>query len=690
MDTLKPINHYSMENPASVFDEEALTALQLAARTAAKCNETVNHVNKVAEEVAEELVDFENDISKQQGNFEGTVNERLEAMKQKVDEIPQRVEDAAREQITSGALDHVVQESIEVLGTELDVLVSTSTNANNASLEIAAARVGNGRVVYPTLGDAIREQTTNIKPDRLNPSGAEWKGDEPITAEPLSWGFKVTLNGFTGVWDFDDNVNLFMYPVKPGEVYLFTAGVEFAEAALQSGAFIFGDESGSFDSVVGGTNISKFIKCVDSNNWVYRIQIPAGCAKLFINQHLSYPSHELWKVSTTQALDWLRVKEGNIEPGAITPANIARNAGTWYRDVDYTRTLHAYKGSNGNQIVDYQMAGMCLCTIPEVHPGEVYRIPLGKNVSGQMGNYFVFETAAGLPAVRDIESCVELVSSTDYIYHVTIPEGCVKFHTACDSVDQLPIQEICTRVTLPWLKVTEANLEGDVELNNGRKNLDYIWGRPAWSGKTVLCIGDSITAGIYSDNNGTSVTAFGSPVKRFCDSVGATLVNHSVSGSGFYEWYNGTPGGDSITNLLFNNSPDVVIVALGVNDFRSEDEQHSSRFSLYCAGVLNAVKEYLYNNPAAVGIAITPMDCDMRKNSHGYTLEYFRKTIVQNCVAHAASVDNDPGTTANYGEMMCVDGGDFPVKELGMLPDGLHPSMRAQHMFAQWLRMKLT
>lgn len=40
------INHYSLENPASVYDEEALTALELAARTAAKVNAAIDAVNE--------------------------------------------------------------------------------------------------------------------------------------------------------------------------------------------------------------------------------------------------------------------------------------------------------------------------------------------------------------------------------------------------------------------------------------------------------------------------------------------------------------------------------------------------------------------------------------------------------------------------------------------------------------------
>ena len=41
----KKIGHYSLENAATVYDEEAMTALELAARTAAKVNEAIDDIN---------------------------------------------------------------------------------------------------------------------------------------------------------------------------------------------------------------------------------------------------------------------------------------------------------------------------------------------------------------------------------------------------------------------------------------------------------------------------------------------------------------------------------------------------------------------------------------------------------------------------------------------------------------------
>lgn len=48
-------NHYSLENPASVYDEEALTALELAARTAAKVNGCVDAVNEFREKFLDKV-----------------------------------------------------------------------------------------------------------------------------------------------------------------------------------------------------------------------------------------------------------------------------------------------------------------------------------------------------------------------------------------------------------------------------------------------------------------------------------------------------------------------------------------------------------------------------------------------------------------------------------------------------------
>ncbi len=49
--SITPLNHYSLANPATVFDEESLTVLQLCGRLAAKVNEVVESQNSLVENV---------------------------------------------------------------------------------------------------------------------------------------------------------------------------------------------------------------------------------------------------------------------------------------------------------------------------------------------------------------------------------------------------------------------------------------------------------------------------------------------------------------------------------------------------------------------------------------------------------------------------------------------------------------
>ena len=691
--SIKQLNHhYSMENPASVYDEEALTALELAGRTTAKVNEVVTFVNEFTDEVKA----WEEKTGEAVDNFITVADEVLMHTQNRLntfanETIPDTVEQVTREKIESGALDHVVQESIDILGTELDALLNAGTNAANASAEITAARVGNGGVTFPTLGDAIREQTTNIKPERLNPEGGEWKGDNQVPTYQVELGCYWKLSGFVRTKVTSASHDAYTYKVEGGREYLYTCAREITDTEIANGWFIF-ENAYDFEVSVGGTSLHNFVTLVDSENWVYRIKAPHGCGQMFtVRPKDTQP--ELWLLSTEQQLKWLRVNRDNLEPDSVTPVNISRSTGPWFRDVKYRRKMHVYKSSNGQTISENTMTGMCECVVEGVQPGQVYRVPVGKDVSNSLGNYFVFENADGAPAVQDIAKYVELIGDgTEYIYHATIPEGCVTFYTACDATTQLLIQEVYDRVSLPWLKVTQDNLEG-VSIEGGRNyNYDYIWKKPEWESLNVLCIGDSIMAGIYSESGGgTSATAYGSPIERFCSKVGANLANLSVSGSTYRSWARGDHG--DILEHLNTHMPDVVIVALGINDYLSEDSIFSTSFWIACDSLISRIKGWLNEYPDSIGIAITPFDCDFgdgnTKNMHGYTLDHFRKYIAACCMEPVDNVDNNPENDVYHGEMLCVDGAGAPLK-MFTLYDGLHPAFRAQNMLANWLRMKLT
>jgi hypothetical protein len=130
--------HYSMTNPASVYDEEALTALELAARTTGKVNEMVDRVN----------------------------------------EIPQDVENAVDNVLNGGTFDVLIDRKLNNINKRFENLSGKLTEGSTTfDAEIVDARVDNSGHVYTNLGAAVRGMEAQTKREidrfvsvnRLNP-----------------------------------------------------------------------------------------------------------------------------------------------------------------------------------------------------------------------------------------------------------------------------------------------------------------------------------------------------------------------------------------------------------------------------------------------------------------------------------------------------------------------------------------
>jgi len=97
-------NHYSMNNPASIYDEEALTTLELVGRLAKKVVEIIDLVNKNELTVEEAVEQFKKDY-----------NEAKEYM---VDNLPEFVENSVENLKNSGDLETMLVKAIS--STKLD------------------------------------------------------------------------------------------------------------------------------------------------------------------------------------------------------------------------------------------------------------------------------------------------------------------------------------------------------------------------------------------------------------------------------------------------------------------------------------------------------------------------------------------------------------------------------------------
>lgn len=135
----KEINHYALESIPSIYDEEALTALQLCGRIARKINELISAFSGLSKETQDSLDNFENET------------------------IPQEVLDQIQNHIDNGAFDRAIDLYCGNLSARLDnILVNNSTTKDS---EVVDARMDHDNITWTTLGDMLRANLDRIHAD---------------------------------------------------------------------------------------------------------------------------------------------------------------------------------------------------------------------------------------------------------------------------------------------------------------------------------------------------------------------------------------------------------------------------------------------------------------------------------------------------------------------------------------------
>lgn len=149
---INPLNpHYSIENPATIYDEEAMTALELAGRTAAKCNETVKAFNTLEEETNEHLDKQDETIELRMGAQDDRITEMNEVT------MPAKVQQEMTRRIEDGTFDESIDEYAGNLEARLaNLLGSVTTGSTTMDAEVIDMRVDVDGVAYASAGAAMR------------------------------------------------------------------------------------------------------------------------------------------------------------------------------------------------------------------------------------------------------------------------------------------------------------------------------------------------------------------------------------------------------------------------------------------------------------------------------------------------------------------------------------------------------
>lgn len=304
---LEQIGHYSLANPASVYDEEALTALELAGRTAAKVNETVAAFNTLEAETNEHLEDQDKKIDDEFAEQNAAIDE----MNSKT--MPAKVVAEMDKRINDGTFTQKINEYAGNLSERVNNLLGTlPEGATTMDAEVIDARTDLNGVAWASLGDHVRSLNAL---DQLT-----FRAEDYLLAD-VDY---TERNGFyhhNGTWYDNESYRCLEVDVEPGQIYL--AQSAYGWDAPEAICF---NASGEILQVYSRnhTNVTR-------DDYKTPIVIPAGGARLAVNTQYTYSYKGLKRV--------------------VSGLNTAAQVG------DFVRNATAATRANDNEILSGDITG---------------------------------------------------------------------------------------------------------------------------------------------------------------------------------------------------------------------------------------------------------------------------------------------------------------------------------------------
>lgn len=150
--------HYSFENPASAYDEEALTALELAGRQGAKINELVEAQNKLHQDTEKRMESQDETIAQRMN----TQDESIENIRTQT--IPNEVASELQRLVNNGTFEAEISEHIGNLEERVDnLLANVPAGGTSMDAEVVDARTRANGLSYDNAGSASRAIDSDLQ-----------------------------------------------------------------------------------------------------------------------------------------------------------------------------------------------------------------------------------------------------------------------------------------------------------------------------------------------------------------------------------------------------------------------------------------------------------------------------------------------------------------------------------------------
>lgn len=565
---IEPINNYAITNPASVYDEEALTALELAGRTAAKTNECVEAFNELETDTTNHLAEQDADIAA------GLAT------------IPAEVAESVDEHITDGAFDGQINTYMGNLTQRMTNLETNYTpGGTTADTELYDIRVGADGNTYNTAGDAVRTQTDNLHNDIVD-TRVEYLG---VVRSNSRAGYYNLTHEISATTEYN-SIGSEKIPCKQGDTFYYDG-----RGASKAPSVFFYTDNNIISTAYYSTSTVPDAPLT--------ITIPANCNYVEFQSIRDGPLTPIFDVKATtidNIPDILRGEMTDIEDDLQTQIDTnsldVANIRVHFLDDIRTNTRNGFYGNDHviRSLDDYNSIGTE--KIPCV-AGETFTYS-GRGGPNAPSVYFYTD---------DTIISTVYYSGVDTPTTVTIPANCnyVEFQ----SIRQLQLTplfnvEYTTQETIPS---QIADLQNQIGLHD---NILY--------GKKLYCAGDSFTKSAYpsaeEQNHVFTDGLYAGQSKAYPYYIGRrnnmTVVSDAIGGSTMTNISGVSSNPYSVTRYL--NIPadaDYITLKFGIGDGAHEatigtiDDATNGTFY----GAWNVVLDYITTNFqfAKVGIIVT-------------------------------------------------------------------------------------